>query len=169
MNGEVMGFSLTRPVAYTDFVRMSKRLQEYYIAEVQRKFPGISGALIAESMGVKPSTLNPYLYRHNVVVKFDKSTDRRSFFKTEHGERYLRWVDGVAPGPVAVEAVSEEVPAVEDVPVVEEVPVAVEVPECVPEKVENKVSMKSVDMNNIAALLSMLAGTGAKLTIEISL
>ena len=165
MNGEVKGIGFARPMEWKAFLKLPRGLQEAYIAGVQERFPGISSPLIAESMGTKVSTFGPYVYRNGLSVNFGKGNDRRGFFKSEAGGRYLAWVNREEAPAEAVADVAEDVPAV-----VEDVPVEESVEETATEKkVENRVSMKRTDMSNIAALLSMLAGTGAKLTIEISL
>ena len=162
MNGEVKSYNMGRPIEWAVFRDMPKQMQEQYVIGLQQKFPGISGALIAEAVGTKPNTFNPYLLRHGLKFDFRNGMDRRAFFKTEHGERFLDWMTN----PVASREVEEKpvpaVPAPSEVEVSPGEPVA-------DEPVKKIVAGPGMDINNIAVLLSSLVGTGAKLTIEISL
>lgn len=156
MNGEVVSYCLSKPMEWKVFREMPDDLKHRYVDWMRNSFPGISQALIAEAVGAKPNQFTAYTSTHGLSFGFVKggSLKRDAFFETDAGKEYSAWLhqgkDVTEGGPVVEEVVRKE-------------------PEKKPVKEQAVVKADGADINNIAVLLKMLAGTGAKLTIEISL
>ena len=152
MNGDVRSYELGKPMGYEDFKAMPNDIQQMYLDKVVGMFPNVPNAMIAEMFGVPSNTFSPFLKRNKLVVhRYD------GWRKIPEGEAFVAWACGEKPS----------VPVEEPMPVVDGdvIDDAVEPP--VPSRAG--VSCDKIDINNIAVLLSSLAGTGAKLTIEIVL
>lgn len=161
MNGEVVSYCLSKPMGWRTFRGMPDDLKHRYVDWMKKSFPGINQTLVAEAVGATGSQFTAYTSTHGLNFGFTKSCmQKNTFLRTGAGKAYSAWLRG--------ESVVKDEPDVEAIDEPDEVPVDPAVGEPVGEK---KVVVKSggVDINNIAVLLNMLAGTGAKLTIEIAL
>lgn len=154
MNGEVRSYDFSKPLGWKQFQKMPEDLQQEYLDFLTSKFSGVSNAMIGESMGVKNNVFAPYFYRHGLKVNKTLSMGRKEFLNSESGKKWLEWTQAGIP---VVEATEEE--AAHGVQSVKE--------ETYVTREEPRV--KNVDLQNIAALLQMLSGTGAKMTIEFTL
>ena len=153
MNGMVSSYNFSKPLTWKQFIGMPDDLCQEYLNTLAERFYGVSTALIGESMGADSGRYGPYFSRHGLKTPVAKKMNRETFLKSDDGKKWIRWLAGEEP--------IEEKPDV-DVPVAH-------VSEK-PDIVENiDIKKDSVDVHNIATLLQMLQGTGAKLTIEISL
>lgn len=150
MNSEVASYNFSKPIEWKQFQRMPRDLRQEYLDMLTDKYFGISNALIGESMGVKNNVFAPYLTRHGLKVHRRVDMSRTEFYSTEDGEKWTLWVNG-DKGEKNEDADCGEG---KDVTVDKEV---------------EKNDADKIDVRNVAALLQMLQGTGAKLTIEISL
>ena len=159
MSGEVKSYNMGGPMPWAEFRAMPLDLQQKYLDDLDKKFPGVPQKLVAEMFGVSKNTLAPYMYRNNLTIHRApdyKEMYCQTFLDGAYGDAFMKWACG--------EQAEEHEDVVE---VVEpEVPEKVEVLD----KPEVKAEVKNeLDVNNIALLLKSLAGTGAKLTIEINL
>lgn len=151
MNGEVDTYNFKNPLKWKQFQAMPTDIQQAYLDMLTERYRGISNALIGESMGVKNNVFAPYLLRHKLKVNRDPALNlkRETFLRTDAGAAWTAWVEDKPCDPVISE------------------PDVVELPESV--SVEGTDEKKDVDIKNIAVLLQMLVGSGAKLTIELNL
>lgn len=147
MNGAVQSYSFSRPLGWKQFQSMPRDLRQEYLDMLTDKYVGISNALIGESMGVKNNVFAPYLNRHALKVHRKMDMPRSQFLDTEDGKKWMQWV-----GQASTQ--NDEQTVVEDVQ---------------EDNIAGGEMSKSVNVQNIAALLQMMQGTGAKLTIEITL
>ena len=151
MNGEVKSWDFSKPLQWKQFQKMPRDLRQQYLDGLGRKYPGLSNAIIAESFGVGVNVFNPYLSRYALKIDHSVTMSRREFYATEGGKRWKEWIGGEAP----VEAAPAEEAKIEPTSTL----------------VNNEVlaAEKTADINNIAVLLNMLAGSGAELTIKFKL
>ena len=161
MSGEVKSYNMGGPMPWAEFRAMPLDLQQKYLDDLDKKFPGVPQKLVAEMFGVDKNTFAPYLYRNNLTIHRApgfKSMYCQTFLDGAYGEAFMKWACGESPAEKE-DAVTVNEPVTEIVtePVGEPV---------VPNKTDVKIGL---DVNNIALLLKSLAGTGAKLTIEINL
>ena len=156
MNGSVVAYDLGSPMGWDEFRGMPVDLRQQYLDGIVERFPGIPNGCVASVFGVPANTLNPYLSRSGLRIRHGAVCMRvTTFLGTPQGEEFSRWVNG-AVEPEAVDEVVAE-------------PVIEPVKETVKEPVSEPVKAIKADTNNIAVILGMLAGTGAKVTIEITL
>lgn len=160
LNGEIKTYNLSAPMTWKAFRLMPDHIQVEYVEGLRGKYK-TNGALLAKMFGVSNASVIAWGKAHN--VKFPHCNSSR--------EDRMKWDLFCTNGsdkPAAAEAPTEEALPVETVEmpdVVEQIDPRVEKPAVV----ERAVSAQKADLNNIAVLLSMLTGTGAKLTIEVTL
>ena len=161
MNGEVKTYDMGKLVSWKEFRAMPHDIQQAYLDGICDRFEGIFGAVIAKGMGTTQTAFNQFKYNAKLSIKNNRAgsgAGTQEFYASEAGRRWLAWVDGTpfkADEPMDEELVAEEPKAETKVePTVE---------------TKKEIAMKQVDMSNIALILNALVGTGAKLTIEISL
>ena len=172
MNGEPMSYSFAAPLEWAEFTRMPLDIQQMYLDTLKEKFDGVPGAMIAESLGVPQNTFGPYLSKRGLVLKRAPGTrpNRISFMKTEDGEAWEKWHEVYRKNPKEEEAAPAESAPAEEAATSE--PSAEEAKEQDAPKAVYNFNERPVESQNaalIAALISSLAGTGAKVTIEINL
>lgn len=156
LNGEVKTYRFSKPVKWKDFIRMPDDIKQEYLDILMEKFPGVSNAMIAESMGIPQNQLSPYLCKHGLKFKGRVRMSDGKFFVSEAGIAWKKWHNDYRC-PVIPE---EEVVLDEVAP-----EVGVEEAEVVAEEVKVDVG-KEADVWKIAELIKALSGSGAKVTIE---
>lgn len=112
-NGAVMSYNINKPMKWAEFKELPQDLQEEYLRNLIDKHYA-TGTLIAQMLGVTPSTFSRYVSTSKMNVKFTKFVRRTA----EQVEVWNDFVNG------SDEKVEEKAPAVEVVPAVEERPVA---------------------------------------------
>lgn len=160
MNGEMKSYDMGKPMVWADFQNAPHDIQQEYLDKVAARFNGVPNALIAEMFKIHRSTLGSYMCTHGLTVHRPagyRQVRSEAFLETADGEAFMRWACGE-------EFVTEEEPVLATVSEPVSEPVIVKVSEKSGEK-----SGEMMDINNIAVLLRALSGTGAKLTIEITL
>jgi len=165
LNGEVKTYSFIKPLYWEEFKEMPKDIQQNYIDTLQEKFNGVSGPTVAESLGVGYSTFRSYLVRLGLEFKRKKGERPRinSFMESEDGKAWVKWHETYRKES-AVEEVAEESVADE----VKEEPEIKE--EFVKEVVHEPVKIENSDsIEDFILALASLRGTGAKITIELTL
>ena len=150
MNGEVDTYNFKNPLKWKQFQAMPTDIQQAYLDMLTERYRGISNALIGESMGVKNNVFAPYLLRHKLKVNRDPSLSmkRDTFLRSNAGLAWAAWLAQAEDSckEMSMEEVKHDDPVIAD-----------------------EVVHKEIDVKNIAVLLQMLAGSGAKLTIELNL
>ena len=165
MNGEVKTYDFSKLMSWAEFRKIPHDIQQQYLDSIADRFNGIMGAVIAEGMGTTHGAFAQYIYNKKLSVKNSVGKKASNFYASDEGRRWLAWKDGTP-----FEEKMDE-PMVIDTPTVSEIidKVAKE-PSAEPTPAEKKTaSIKQADINNVAMILNALAGTGAKLTIEITL
>lgn len=152
LNGEVKLYSFSKPMSWKDFIQMPDDLKQKYMDTLCEQFANVPNELIAHSMGVKQNQLSPFLSKHGIKLK--RQTNRmptEKFLKTEDGKAWVRWHEESKKPEIKVEPIEEPVVEVVEEPVAEVVLDA-----------DDKVM-------RIAQMLAPFVGTGAKVTIELTL
>lgn len=154
LNGEVKTYSFRDPLNWEQFRAMPKDIKQQYLDTLTDKFHGVLLTMIAESLGVKITTLTPYMIRQE--LKFNSKKDlgaprsaRKRFLETEDGKAWVKWHEDSKRQQKLEE--NTEIEAIE-----------LETHEA---DGETEVS----DVDKLANLIASLKGTGAKVTIEITL
>lgn len=152
MNGEVHNFNLSAPTRWHEFITWPKDLQIEYIQRLEEAYHA-KNEDIAGMLDVSKSC-----YR-----KYKNSLGLKS--KAGHGKPLDQdgWAKFIGANEFAPEIIIEK--KSESSPVVEE---KVELPEEKEEKQE-PIKIDHSSIMNIAILLDALKGSGAKLTIEVTL
>lgn len=150
MNGEVRNYNLSAPVIWREFKLWPQDLQVEYIRKLETNYNART-AVIAEMMGIGEWTLQ----QHRKKIGFPaKVGGKRAVFDA------VGWMEFLGknielPPEILVESSPEVAEKVE-----------------LPEKKEEKQEPVKIDHSsimNIAILLDALKGSGAKLTIEVTL
>ena len=166
MNGAVMSYDFSKVMEWKAFRKMPHDLQQQYLDTIVEKYNGVMNVLIGEAMGVPSNVFNPYIFKNGLHVKqtWSGKPDRKKFYQTDAGKRWLEWVGE------RNHDISKVAPAISE-PVVEEKKDREPEAKRVEEPIVSAKSevMKSVDISNLAVLLNALSGTGAELTIKIKL
>ena len=156
LNGEVKTYNFRDPLTWEQFRKMPKDIKQQYLDTLTDKFRGVLLTMIAESMGVKITTLTPYMIRQE--LKFNNKKDlgaprsaRKKFLESEDGKAWVKWHEDSKRQQKLEETAVEETQE--------------ENKEAIETCCEKDVS----DVDKLAQLLSSLKGTGAKVTIEITL
>lgn len=164
MNGEVKTYSFYKPLYWDEFRKMPNDIQQEYLDTIKEKFGKIPGRMLAESLGVKYSTFTSFMSVNNLTFRNDdgKRQRRGTFIGTDAGKAWVKWhEDSRGSEIVTGEGTVEVNPCGKDV--AEYNGNLVEVRE------DAELPVKISDADKIASLIASLAGTGAKLTIEITL
>lgn len=150
MNGEVVGYKMNSPVGWKEFRQWPDDIQAEYVRRLQGKY-GVQAKDVAQMFSVTGTTFSHWSMAHGVVWP------RRGKDSAKAGSDWYEFL-GYIPAQrsaFALETVKEqEEPA--------------ETP-CEESAKEPPKATLQVEHNNIAAILAMLVGTGAKLTIEVTL
>lgn len=162
LNGEVKTYSFRDPLTWEQFKEMPKDIRQQYLDTLTDKFHGILLPMIAESMGVKRVTLSTHMNRYG--IHFNSKVDggamrsaRKRFLESEDGKAWVKWhEDGKRYQKFEESATIEEKTAIDD-----------ENYEVEPYYAGDETSASDVD--KLANLIASLKGTGAKITIEITL
>lgn len=147
LNGKVMTYDYSKPVDYREFKKWPDEHKAAYIRHLEKKY-GAGNVQIAEMFGVNKATISAT--RKSLGI----SGIRGKHTKLD-AEAWSAFLRGGGDVEKMVEAVAK-------VPVMA-LPLS-EIEEKAPEEAK-----RSADVNNIAVLLQALAGTGAKITIELTL
>jgi hypothetical protein len=133
---------------------MPKDIKQQYLDTLTDKFRGVLLTMIAESMGVKITTLTPYMIRQE--LKFNSKKDlgaprsaRKKFLESEDGKAWVKWHEDSKR-----QQKLEENAEIEDIE---------------SETQEADEEAEASDVDKLANLIASLKGTGAKVTIEITL
>lgn len=154
-NGEVKTYNISRVITnYEDFKKLPPDLMQTYISNCRNKF-GAMGSDIAASMDVQCKTFYTFLYRKNIPIgkggRKKLSLDWRRFVLGEidiNGKELIE------------EKVEEPKVEVESIPAIDWVE---------PEK-PIKITDDDIPLGaSIGAIIEALKGSGAKLTIELTL
>lgn len=162
LNGEVKTYSFRDPLTWEQFKEMPKDIRQQYLDTLTDKFHGVLLSMIAESMGVKRVTLGTHMNRHG--IHFNSKADsgamrsaRKRFLESEDGKAWVKWhEDSNRRKTLDGNATIEENAAIE-----------AENYEVEPIDADDETSVSDVD--KLANLIASLKGTGAKVTIEITL
>ena len=148
MNGEVTKYNMNAPVAWAEFKKWPKDLAGEYILRLEEAYDAKS-ADIAGMLGISRSC----------YCKFKSTLGIKG--KLGHGKPIDRggWAKFLGANEFAPEVLVKSSPVVEE---------KVELPEKKEEKPE-PIKVDTSSIMNIAILLDALKGSGAKLTIEVTL
>ena len=148
MNGEVHNFNLSAPTRWHEFITWPKDLQVEYIQRLEEAYHA-KNEDIAGMLDVGVSCYRKY--KNSLGIKG----------KPGHGKPIDRagWAKFIGANEFAPEILVESSPVVEE---------KVELPEQKEEKSE-PIKVDNSSIMNIAILLDALKGSGAKLTIEVTL
>jgi hypothetical protein len=173
MNGEVKTYDFSKLMSWAEFRKIPHDIQQQYLDSISDRFGGIFGAVIADGMGATPTAFAQYIHAKELTIKNNRASaghGKAAFYASDAGRRWLAWKDGTpfeekADEPTVIDAptVSEIVERIAEGPSAEQTPA-----EQTPAE-KKTASIKQADINNVAMILNALAGTGAKLTIEITL
>lgn len=141
MNGTVKPYNMNKPVSWREFSSWPDDIQREYLLGLERTFHATSED-IAIMMGCAPSTLRNY--RAKIKCSAKRGGRKREPLDTDAWERF--WIPAAPPA---------------------EEPASIEKCEEPTEKGTEKCDEDEVI--RLAALLSALKGTGAKVTIEVVL
>lgn len=146
LSGEVKTYSFYKPLKWAEFSVMPDDIKQEYLNLLESKFEGLPLTAVAESLGVSMNTMSPHMFHHSLHYRIGKpKATKKSFLKTDDGKAWLKWHE---------DSVSEEEEEIDDVK----------------EEVEEEIKAESDEsIDKIISLIRGLAGTGAKLTIEINL
>lgn len=154
LNGEVKTYSFRDPLTWQQFREMPRDIKQQYLDTLTDKFHGVLLTMIAESMGVKITTLTPYMIRQE--LKFNSKKDlgaprsaRKKFLESEDGKAWVKWHEDSKRQQKLDEKTEIEPIEAEDF--------------------EDQDEPESSDVEKLANLIASLKGTGAKVTIEITL
>lgn len=148
MNGEVINYNMNAPVAWEAFKRWPQDLAREYIRRLEEAY-NVKSEDIAGMLGVCRSSYCKYKSLLGITSKSGrgKPIDRDG------------WAKFLGAKEFAPEVLVKSSPVVEE---------KVELPEKKEEKQE-PIKVDTSSIMNIAILLDALKGTGAKLTIEVTL
>lgn len=156
LNSDVKSWNLKRPMSWDEFKSMPHDVQQEYFDTISEKFPGVPNVAIADMFNVPHGRLSVFMSEHDLkITKLTAPLRVTNFLKTEAGIAWKRWIE--TDGGYAMAS---------DVQSSEEVQ-GTEVESVAAESVEEVEDKPNVD--NLANLIQALAGSGAKLTIEIIL
>lgn len=154
LNGEVKAYRFRDPLSWKEFRGMPRDLQQEYLDLISEKFPGVLNTMVATSLGATVNSLNQYLSKHKLKIKRPDGwkPDAKKFNASEDGVAWSKWngydkVEGEKTDPTDDE-------------------------QAVVEAAEENVEVTTVnenDIENFIMALRMLKGTGAKVTIEVTL
>lgn len=147
MNGEIKTYSMERPVKWETFKQWPVEIQKNYLAGLQEKFNAKSSD-IAAMLGVSPKTLFLLTRQIGFAFKMSRSKVNLEAWKAFLGEEII----GKVVEPEVLVAAEENS--------------AIEVRE--PEKIDT-VDVDQLRVDHLCCLLQALKGTGAKVTIEVTL
>jgi len=151
LNSDVTKINLSAPVVWGEFKNWPKDLQREYIHKLDDTYH-VRTDSIADMMGVNEWTLRKYRRELGCPGKKGRGLPVDA----------AGWRDFLGEDPRVIEVSTPEVEPEKT----EEVPTYTIHEECV--KVMQDM-VKQIDVQNIAEMLRMLVGTGAKLTIEVTL
>jgi len=151
LNGEVMSYDMSKPVKWDVYRRWPEDIQVAYFKKRYVE-DGFSQRMIAEIFGVSQPTIKVYAQQMNIPCR---SSGGKVAEATR--QRFKEFLDR-----------KEEAQKIEPA---EEVYAVCPAEESKPEETVVKIKPETTraDISNIAALLNLLCGTGAKLTIEVTL
>lgn len=164
MNGEVKSWKEKPFYQKDEFMALPSDVQLKWVNSIINRYGvGLGGIVEGLKWPVGRMWLNTHFTANGDIMYVNKTKGGR---KAAQGivkltEDYTRWRDDLIAGVVAEQTRPEEEPAVE----VHEVPVTT----CEIKEPEPEAQFSGKDYLNIEALLKSLAGTGAKLTIEVTL
>ena len=141
MNGEVVTYDLSKPVTWKEFRAWPDSIQVEYVKGLQKKY-GAPAKFVSQMLGIHQTTLSGWSKRHGVAWKARGKDSKLPYAQWE------AFINGNVP--TASEQEGKEITVSDTLDPVEPVTL-------------------HADKNNIAAVLAMLIGTGAKLTIEVTL
>lgn len=171
MNGEVKTYSFYKPLKWEEFSKMPDDIKQEYLTLLESKFEGLPLTAIAESLGVTMNTMSPHMFNHKLKYRVGKPRMvKKSFLKTEDGKAWIKWHEDSAAVEGAL-AKEEEISEVKEAEAIENEADAENVVEVKIEsevEAENEVKAED-DIDKIVNLIRGLAGTGAKITIELNL
>ena len=147
MNGEVVSYQLGKPTDWATLKSWPEEIQKVYLTGLRKTY-GVGGKEIGEMLGVAKVTVCHYEKKLGVSAPIGKRTSL-------HQEEWAKFL-GRKVEPVEAETqVAPELPAEEAVLTYEKK----EIPTC----------PQLDDLMKIAEFLFSLKGTGAKVTVEITL
>lgn len=142
LNGKVMTYDISKPTVWAEFKNWPDNLKCEYIRRLEEKY-NVSTREIAEMMGLHPHTL--MMKRKEWGCAAGKGKKKLNA---------IGWADFLNRGNGETLPIQEETEPEKNADSAEPV---------------SKSVKTSQDANNIAILLASLVGTGAKLTIEVTL
>ena len=148
LNGEPVTYRFKDPVAWKDFLGMPRDIQQEYLDLLIEKFPGVLSSLIAESLGTKDNLLSQYVCKHGLKINHPagRKVRTKEFLESEAGIAWVKW-NGTKNEPDEVEE-----------------------PEALaPEALVDDEPEEKDNIDAVIAALTALKGTGAKVTIEVTL
>lgn len=149
MNSEVTNYNLNKPVSWAEFKKWPKDLACEYIRRLEEAYD-VRTEDIAQMMGV--STWSLQQHRHKLGCSAAAGGKRKPVDRAG-------WAKFIGANEFAPEILVESSPEVAE---------KVELPEKKEEKQE-PIKVDTSSIMNIAILLDALKGSGAKLTIEVTL
>ena len=164
LNGEPITYSFAKPLFWGEFLEMPRDIQQSYLDTVKEKFVGLSGPTLAKSLCVKYSTFTSYLSSKGLAFsRVDGKRPReKTFLKTEDGKAWVKWHETYRKESAAKEVVEESVDEVKEEPEIKE--------EFVKEVERESVKIENSDgIEDFILALASLRGTGAKITIELTM
>lgn len=178
MNGEVKTYDFSKLMSWAEFRKIPRDIQQQYLDSISDRFAGIFGAVIAAGMGATTTAFAQYIHAKELTIKNNRASaghGKAAFYASDAGRRWLAWADGTPnndgdESAIVAPIVKEREPIEETEEMVKDTKEAIGILEGGNAGKDGKAdAMKSADISNIALLLNALAGTGAKLTIEITL
>ena len=156
LNGEVIGYQLNKPMGYDEFRMLPDDIQVEYINLCMYKHKG-NCTWISDMLGVTKITLRRWAKKHDVkwrqIPGRASSQDRREW--REFAGKFIE-----ARNFAELEKIEED--EIENA----DNNIQTVINDRQRPSTDDK---QSAELNNIAVLLKALAGTGAKLTIEVTL
>ena len=151
LSGEVKTYSFNKPLKWAEFSVMPDDIKQEYLNLLESKFEGLPLTAVAESLGVSMNTMSPHMFNHSLHYRIGKpKATKKSFLKTDDGKAWIKWHEDSAEIPTEDEEIKVESEA---------------------EKIENLLRAENevAQIDKIVNLIRGLAGTGAKITIELTL
>ena len=154
MNGDCVTYPMNIPVRWKVLRTWPEDLMERYIRHLLDDYR-FTGTQIGIICGVSLNTVMTFCKAKSIKLPHGRKVSH------ELKAKFQRFCDGLEATEQPAMNQAAEAPVIE--------PTTVEEPEEAGKAQTAKATLREIDRSNIAAILSMLAGTGAKLTIEVTL
>ena len=142
MSGEITSWNLNKPCNWAEFKTMPDDIKREYVGKLRATY-GVETGALAEMFGVVNNTVSA-CFRTLGISAPRGGYHRRTKEQARAWEEFCRGEE--TPTETATQPAEQELPPVEEKP-----------------------EVIKTDVSNIATLLAALVGTGAKLTIELTL